>query len=185
MAVMGVHLHQEGRHEWQQLAIQRMLTQVLLGMIVRMRENDPPFEVLQAWYLMAMSCTYTHTIVPGARYLMRCQELVTLEDLRLVEPTWIDASTRASPPAAVADDRLPEYTEKKHEVVSVLVNLMYLQCMNCLLYDVCHGMFAELEAQLPEFAVRSLWLRPWGTVYLNSGFSAGLSRGFRPIFVRA
>jgi len=29
---------------------------------------------------------------------------------------------------------------------------MYLQCMHCLLYGRCHGLFAELEAQLPDFA---------------------------------
>ncbi|KAF9792197.1 hypothetical protein BJ322DRAFT_20130 [Thelephora terrestris] len=152
MAVMGVHLHQEIRHEWQQLGIQRHLTQVLLTMVVGMKDTGPRFDLLQAWYFMAMSCTYTHTLVPAQRYLLRCQELIKSEDMRLVEPNWIDASTRASPSDAPAHDCPPEYTEKKHELVSVLVNLMYLQCMHCLLYGECHGMFADLEAQLPDFA---------------------------------
>lgn len=151
-AVMGVHLHQESRHEWQQLEIQRMLTQMLLKMVVELREKEPPLEVLHAWYLMAMSCTYTHTVVPAQRYLQRCQELIKAEDVRLVEPNWIDASTRASPSDIAIDDRPPEYTEKKHELVSVLVNLMYLQCMHRLMYGACHDLYAELEAQLPDFA---------------------------------
>jgi len=79
--------------------------------------------------------------------------MVSSEGFRLVDPDWIDASSRTSP-SAIANDCPSEYTEEKHELVAILVNLMYLQCMHCMLYDKCHGMFADLEAQLPEFAVR-------------------------------
>jgi len=78
--------------------------------------------------------------------------MITKEGFSLVDPTWIDASSRGSPPT-VADDRPSEYTEEKHELVSILVNLLYLQCMHCILYNKCHGMFAGLEAQLPDFEV--------------------------------
>ena len=182
MAVMGVHLHQESRHEWQQLKTQRQLTQVLLTMIIDMKDTAPRFDLLHAWYFMAMSCTYTHTLVPGRRYLMRCEELVKSEDMRLVEPTWIDASTRRSPSVAHVHDHPPEYTEKKHELVSVLANLMYLQCMHCLLYGRCHGMFADLEAQLPDFAVRPLHI-PSSKCSAQVSFSSGLIRKFS-IFLR-
>lgn len=105
---------------------------------------------------MAMSSTYTHTIVPAQRYLLRCQELINSEDFRLVEAIGVEASTRSSPSTTPIDDGPPEYNDKKHELVSVLVNLMYLQCIHCLLYDACHGMYADLEAQLPDLAVRFL-----------------------------
>ena len=154
MAVMGVHLHQESRHEWRQLDTQGALTQILLKMVLKMQDDGLTFDVLHAFYLMAMSCTYTHTLVPGRRYMIKCEEIVLSQDFRLVEPTWIDASTRSSPSVGMVDDRPPEYTEKKHEEVSVLLNLLYLQCMHCILYDECHGMYANLEAQLPDFAVR-------------------------------
>ncbi|KAF9651446.1 hypothetical protein BDM02DRAFT_3267070 [Thelephora ganbajun] len=152
MAVMGVHLHQESRHQWEQLKIQGTLTQILLKMVLKMQETDPPFNVLQVFYLMAMSCTYTHTLVPARRYLKKCKDMIRMGGFRLAEPTWIDASSRASPPTAIIDDRPPEYTEEKHELVSILVNLMYLQCMHCMLYDECHDMFVDLEVQLPDFA---------------------------------
>lgn len=154
MALIGVHLQQESRHEWGELRIQRMLTQMLLSMVLKMRQTGPPFDILQAWYLMATFSTYTHTTVPAQRYLLRCQELIRSEDFSLVEPAGVDASTRSSPSAIAVDDRLPEYNDKKHELVSMLVNLMYLQCVHCLLYDACHGMYADIEAQLPDFAVR-------------------------------
>ena len=156
MAVMGVHLHQESRHEWQELRIQRTITQMLLRMLLKMRETGPSFDIFQAWYLMAMFYTYTHTIIPAQRYLLRCKELIESEGFRFVEPTGADVSTRSSPSATAIDDRQPEYNDKKHELVSVLVNLIYLQCIHCMLYDACHGMYADLEAQLPDFAVRFL-----------------------------
>ena len=157
-----------------------MLTQLLLGMVVELREKEPPLEVLHAWYLMAMSCTYTHTVVPAQRYLQRCQELIKAEDIRLVEPNWIDASTRASPSVMAIDDRPPEYTEKKHELVSVLVNLMYLQCMHRLMYGACHDLYAELEAQLPDFAVSFQQSRSSGPITQVS-FLESLSGGFRSL----
>jgi len=149
---MGIHLYQESRHQWVQLYTQGALTQILLTMVLKMQETEPPFDVFQAFYLMTMSCTYTHTIVPAQRYLERCQEMIRTEGFSLVDPTWVDASSRGSP-SPVDDDRPSEYTEEKHELVSILVNLMYIQCMHCMLYDKCHGMFADLEAQLPDFEV--------------------------------
>ena len=158
MAMTGVHLHQESRHDWRELRIQRMLTQMLFFMLLEMRATGPPFDIFQAWYLMAMSSTYSHTTIPAQRYLLRCQELIKSEDFRLVEPTEVEASTRPPPFTAVIGDRPPEYNDEKHELVSLLVNLIYLQCIHCLLYDACHGMYADLEAQLPDFAVRFLRL---------------------------
>ena len=154
MAVMGVHLYQESRHQWEQLRTQGALAQILLKMVLTMQETGPPFDLFQAFYCMALSCTYTHTLVPARRYLERCQEMIRTEGFRLADPTWVDASSRGSP-STVIDDRPPEYTDEKHELVSVLVNLMYLQCMHCMLYNECHGMYADLEAQLPDFAVCS------------------------------
>lgn len=152
MAVMGVHLHQERRHQWGQLSIQGSLTQILLRMVLGMVETELPYTVLQAFYLMAMACTYTHTLVPGRRYLEKCQQLIRVYRLTLGDPNWIDASSRQSPPAVI-NDRPSEYTDEKHEEVSILVNLMYLQCIHCILYDECHGLFADVEAQLPDFQV--------------------------------
>jgi hypothetical protein len=177
MAVTGVHLHQESRHEWQELRIQRMLTQMLFCMLLKMGESSPPFDIFQAWYLMAMFSTYTHTVVPAQRYLMRCQRLITSEDFRLVEPSGVDTSTRSSPSTTSTDDRPPEYNDKKHELVSVLVNLIYLQCIHCLLYDACHGMYADLETQLPDFEVRCLRLHPSKPFHQLSSLS-GLIRMF-------
>lgn len=177
MAVMGVHLHQENLHEWEELRIQRTLTQVLLSMLLKMRETGPPFDIFQAWYLLAMSSTYTHTIVPAQRYLLRCQELIKSEDLGLVESTVVDASTRSSPFTTGIDDRPPEYNDRKHELVSVLVNLIYLQCIHCLLYDACHGMYADLEAQLPDFEVHFPSLYSSKHVP-QSSFLSGLIRTF-------
>lgn len=186
MAVTGVHLHQESRHEWRELRIQRMLTQMLLCMLLKMKESGPPFDTFQAWYLMAMFSTYTHTIVPAQRYLLRCQELITFEDFRLVEPTGVDASTRSSPSSTTAaDDRPPEYNDKKHEQVSVLVNLIYLQCIHCLLYDACHGMYADLEAQLPDFEVRLSNSHIPQSPFADHRLSAGPSGGFRSLLVRS
>lgn len=156
MTVMGLHLHQERRHRWEQLDIQSWIIQSLLKMVLKMQETQPPFELFQAFYLMAMSCTYTHTLVPARRYLERCREMIKAEGFGLLDPTWIDASSRASP-SRVIYDRPSEYTEEKHELVSVLINLMYLQCLHCMLYDECHGIYADVEAQLPDFAVRSPW----------------------------
>lgn len=79
--------------------------------------------------------------------------MIRTEGYRLTDQTWIDASSRMSPPA-VADDRPSEYTEEKHEMVSILVNLMYLQCIHCILYGQCRGLYADLEAEFPDFAVR-------------------------------
>ena len=158
MAVMGVHIYQESQHKWGQLRLQSTLSHILLKMVLKMKESVPPFDMFQAYYLMAMSCTYTHTLVPARRYLVRCQEMIRTEGYRLADPTWIDAASRISP-FALIDDRPPEYTEEKHEMVSILVNLMYLQCIHCMLYDECRGLYADLEAQLPDFAVRCpLWL---------------------------
>ena len=152
MAVMGVHLHQESRRQWAQLHIQTTLAKDLLNMISKMQDVRPPFEVFQIFYLMSMSCTYTNTLVPARRYLRRCQDMIRTQGYGL-DPNWIDASSRASP-CPIIDNRPSEYTEEKHEMVSILVNLMYLQCMHCMLYDKCHGLFADLEAQLLDFAVR-------------------------------
>ena len=150
---MGLHLYQESRHQWEQLRTQSSLVQALLRMVLSVQETEPPVDVFQAFYLMAMSCTYTHTLVPARRYLERCEDMVRTQGFRLVDPSWIDASSRASPYTAT-DDRPSEYTEEKHEMVSILVNLIYIQCMHCMLYNKCHGMFADLEAQLSDFAVR-------------------------------
>lgn len=184
MAVMGVHLYQESRHQWAQLRLQSTLSQTLLKMVLQMQGNVPPFDMFQALYLMAMSCTYTHTLVPARRYLVRCQDMIQTEGYRLADPTWIDASSRTSP-SAVIDDRPSEYTEEKHEMVSILVNLMYLQCIHCMLYGECRGLYADLEAQLPDFAVRSpLWLCFRG-VWLKYRLLAGLSRGLGTLLDRA
>jgi len=153
MGVMGVHLHQEWHHQWRELKIQGTITQTLLAMVLDMQETQSPFIMLQVFSLMATACTYTHTIVPGQRYLERCQEMVEKHGFRLVDPTWVDASMRGSPSIV---DRPSEYTEEKHELVSVLLNIMYLQCINSMLYDECHGWLADLEAQLPEFEVGRL-----------------------------
>ena len=160
MTVMGVHLHQEWRHQWRDLEIQGTITQKLLAMVLKMQETQPPFIVFQVYSLMATACTYTHTVVPGQRYLERCQEMIEKHGFRLVDPTWIDASLRGSPSTV---DRPSEYTEEKHELVSVLLNIMYLQCINCLLYDECHGWFTDLEAQLPEFEVCRCAITFFGT----------------------
>ena len=180
MNVMGVHLHQETRHQWLELKTQGMLTQILLRIVLEMQETQPPTTMLHAFYFMAMACTYTHTVVPGQRYLGRCQDMIEKEGFRLVDPTWIDASLQGSSSAV---DRPSPYTEEKHELVSILLNLMYLQCIHRMIYSECDGMFAELEAQLPEFEVRRL-LRdhvPWDAL-LNYHFTAGLSGGFRTLF---
>ena len=153
MAVMGVHLHQESRHQWAQLTIQGTIAQRLLRMVLGMQETGSAFDIFQAFYLMAMSCTYTHTLVPARRYLEKCQVMIKMERYRLVDPDWIDASTRTSS-SAIIDDRPSEYTDEKHELVSILVGLMYQQCIHCMLYNECHGLYADLEAQLPEFEVR-------------------------------
>ena len=151
MNVMGIHLHQERRHMWLELKIQSKITQLILAMVVKMREsNPPPLLMLHVYSYMALACTYTHTIVPGRRYLQRSHEMVEEHGFGLVGPTWIDASSRRSPSTF---DRPPEYTEEKHEMVSILLHLMYLQCIHCLLYKKCHGLFANLEAQLPDFEV--------------------------------
>ena len=183
MTVIGVHLHQEWRHQWADLKIQGTITQILLTMVLKMQETETPFTMLQAYSLMATACTYTHTVVPGQRYLERCQEMIEEHGFGLVDPTWIDGSLRGSPSIV---DRPSEYTEEKHELVSVLLNLMYLQCMNCLLYDECHGLLTDLEAQLPDFEVGRLPRDhvPWDTLF-KYHFTAGLSGGFRTLFVRA
>ena len=79
--------------------------------------------------------------------------MIRSEGFALVDPTWIDASSRTLTDAVFVD-RPPAYTEEKHEIVSCLLNLMYLQCMHCMMYDECHDLYADLEAQLPDFAVR-------------------------------
>ena len=79
--------------------------------------------------------------------------MIDAEGYRLIDPTWIEASSRASLPIVI-DDRPSEYTEEKHELVSILANLMYLQCIHCMLYDECHDLYPDLEAQLPDFGVR-------------------------------
>lgn len=169
MSVMGVHLHQEIRHQWVDLKTQGMLTQALLRMVVKMQEtHQPPLLMFHIFSLMATACTYTHTLVPARRYLERCHEMILKEDFRLVE-TWIDASVRRAPSAV---DRPTEYTEDKHELVSILLNLMYLQCIHCLIYDECHGMFADLESQLPDFEVRRL---PRAIVLLATPCSSTIS----------
>lgn len=151
---MGVHLYQESRHQWVELRLQSTLSKMLLNMVLKMQGNVPTFDLFQAFYLMAMSCTYTHTLVPARRYLLRCQEMICAEGYTLADPAWIDASSRTSLPALI-DDRPSEYTEEKHEMVSILANLMYLQCMHCMLYGKCRGLYADnLETQLPDFAVR-------------------------------
>ena len=180
MTVMGVHLYQESRHQWGELHIQGYITQVLLTMVLKMQEDkEPPFTLLQAFYFMCMSCTYTHTVVPGRRYLERLQEMVKKERFSLLDPTWIDASSRGSRPTF---DRPSEYTEEKHELVSLLLNLMYLQCIHCLVYDGCPDLFADLEAQLPDFEVRRL-LRDHvpGNALFNEHLIASLSGGFRTL----
>ena len=79
--------------------------------------------------------------------------MIDAEGYRLIDPTWIEASSRASLPIVI-DDRPSEYTEEKHELVSILANLMYMQCIHCMLYDKCHDLYTDLEAQLPDFGVR-------------------------------
>lgn len=150
---MGVHLHQESRHQWGELRLHATIAQTLLKMVLGMQATASPSDVLLAFYCMAMSCTYTHTLVPARRYLVRCQELIRSGGFGLVDQTWIDASSRTSKSAAIVDCP-PAYTEEKHEMVACLLNLMYQQCMHCMMYDECHGLYADLEAQLPEFAVR-------------------------------
>ena len=177
MAAMGVHLYQEGRHRWGRFTIQGTLTQILLEMVLKMQKTGPPFDVFQAFYLMAMSCTYTDTHVPAGRYFERCQGIIRTEGFRFVDPNWADVSSRVSP-SAFTEDHLSEYTEGKHELVSILANLMYLQCIHCMLYNECHGLFADLEAQLPEFAVRFPPLCGHRGTLLKCHFTAGLSRGF-------
>ena len=184
MAVMGVHLHQERRHQWGELRIQGTLTQILLRMVLGMVETELPYTILHAFYLMAMACTYTHTLVPARRYLERCQEIIKLYQLTMGDSTWIDASSRRSPPVVI-NDRPPEYTDEKHEEVSILVNLMYLQCIHCIMYNECHGLYADLEAQLPDFEVSCLCDRVPQDTPLNYHFVAGLSRGFRTLLYGA
>jgi hypothetical protein len=118
-----------------------------------MQETELPSVIFQALSLMAMACTYTHTLVPAQRYLERCKAMIDAEGYRLIDPTWIEASSRASLPIVI-DDRPSEYTEEKHELVSILANLMYMQCIHCMLYDKCHDLYTDLEAQLPDFGVR-------------------------------
>ena len=178
MAVMGVHLHQESRHQWAELRIQVTLTQILLKMVLGMIETELPINTFQAFYLMAMACTYTHTLVPGRRYLERCQKMIKMEGFGLVDPTWIEASARESPPAIV-NDRPSPYTEEKHELVSVLVNLMYLQCIHCIMYDKCHGLYEDIERQLPDFEVRCP-LVTLGQI-VKHHFIARLPRDFRTL----
>jgi len=184
MNVMGIHLHQERRHLWEELRIQGTITQIILQMVYDMQESEqPPLLMLHVVSYMALACTYTHTIVPGQRYLLRCHKMVKKHGFGLVGPTWIDASSRGSPSTV---DRPSEYTEEKHELVSILLHLMYLQCIHCLLYNKCHGLFADLEAQLPDFEVGRLPRDrvPWGTLF-KYHFTAGLSGGVRTLFDRA
>jgi len=175
MAVMGVHLYQESRHQWAQLRTQRAIVNDLLNTVLTLRDTNPPFDTFQAFYFMAMSCTYTNTLVPARRYLEKCQDMIKSEGYGL-DPTWIDASLRASP-CPVIDNRPSEYSEEKHEMVSILVNLMYLQCMHCILYGECHGLFADLEAQLPDFAVRCPLLTFLGHI-AETPFLSGLIQKF-------
>jgi hypothetical protein len=103
---------------------------------------------------------------------------------RLAGPTWVDASSRESS-SAVIDDRPSEYTEEKHEMVSILVNLMYLQCIHCMLYDKCHGLYTDLEAQLPDFAACFSLRSYFRSTRLKHRPLAGLSGGLGVLLNRA
>ena len=126
ITVYGCHLDQERRRTFDLLHVQALLTQICLETVLLMEREDveDPFTFVQAYYLMANSCFYTYTYIPGKRYLKKAIETAKKHGVRMVERSFSDSSD--SPNLNMIMDPPPEHLDSVQERVATLSQMIFV-----------------------------------------------------------
>jgi hypothetical protein len=148
MTVFGCHLDQERRRNFDLIHIQALLTQLCLETVLTMNEEGDPFAFIQAYCVMANSCFYTYTNVPGKRYLKKAIDIAKKRGIRMVDRSFSDSSD--SPNHNTIMDPPPEYLESVQERVATLAQLIFMPLQHRLLTGEAIRLSSYLEDQFRD-----------------------------------